>query len=81
MWTYQFLWLHQVQQANPVLDVALNKEFKAVIDQLSTEYMGKNIKSFLNGNKTASVWQQSVRCQWKQLHVRSSDIIIPMKGS
>lgn len=35
------------------LDVQINKKFKAVVDQLLTKYMGKNMESFLNGTITS----------------------------
>lgn len=35
-------------------DAGFNQEFKAIIGQHSIDYMGKNMKSFLNGSITPS---------------------------
>ena len=77
------------------LDVAVNSEFKAKVDKLSTEYMSKNMSAFLKGAITTSnrrilftkwvgqVWQDVCR-SLKEIVVRSfvkCGTVLPIDGS
>ena len=71
------------------LDVAVNSEFKNVVDRLATEHMSSNMKSFLDGKVTASTkwvgqaWQEVSR-RLKDTVVRSfvkCGIALPIDGS